>query len=86
MAEYSVVFARSARRELEQLEKRVARRVLSRVEALGSNPRPQGCIKLQGPDDLWRIRIGDYRVIYSIDDGQRTVDIGAIRHRGDAYR
>ena len=86
VAEYSVVFARSARRELEQLEKGIARRILSRIEALGENPRPRGCVKLQGPDDFWRIRVGDYRVIYSVDDRERTVDVGAIRHRGDAYR
>ena len=86
MAEYSVVFARSARREIEQLEAGVTRRIILRVEALASNPRPPGCVKLQGADDLWRIRIGDYRVIYSIDDGARIVDISAVRHRTDAYR
>ena len=86
MAEYSVVFARSARRELEQLEAGVARRIILRVEALASNRRPPGCVKLQGADDLWRIRIGDYCVIYSIDNGARIVDISAVRHRSDAYR
>ena len=82
MAEYSVVFARSARRELEQLEKGIARRILLRIEALGENPRPEA----SRTDDFWRIRVGDYRVIYSVDDRERTVDVGAIRHRGDAYR
>lgn len=86
VAEYSVVFARSARRELEQLEIAMARRIISRTEALASTPRPPGCVKLQGADDLWRIRVGDYRVIYSIDDGARIVDISAVRHRSDAYR
>ena len=86
MAEYSVVFARSARRELEQLDVRVARRIISRIEALGSNPRPPGCVKVQGTDDLWRIRVGDYRVIYAIDDRAHVVDISAVRHRSDAYR
>ncbi|MFQ5993260.1 MAG: type II toxin-antitoxin system RelE/ParE family toxin [Nitrospiraceae bacterium] len=86
MVEYSVVFARSARRELEQLETGVVRRIILRIEALASNPRPPGCVKLQGAADLWRIRVGDYRVIYSIDDGARIVDISAVRHRSDAYR
>jgi len=86
VAEYSVVFARSARRELEQLETAAARRIISRAEALASIPRPPGCVKLQGADDLWRIRVGDYRVIYSIDDRARIVDISAVRHRNDAYR
>ncbi len=86
MAEYSAVFARSARRELEQLDAGVARRIISRIETLGSNPRPPGCVMLQGADDVWRIRIGDYRVIYSIDDVAHVVDISAVRHGSDAYR
>lgn len=86
MAEYSVAVARSARRELEELETDIARRIISRIEALASNPRPPGCAKLQGPTDLWRIRVGDYRVIYSIDDPTRIVDINRVRHRSDAYR
>ncbi|MDO8479144.1 MAG: type II toxin-antitoxin system RelE/ParE family toxin [Candidatus Rokubacteria bacterium] len=86
MAEYSVVFARSARRELEQLDALIARRIISRIEALGSTPRPPGCVKLQGANDLWRIRVSDYRVIYSIDDRAHVVDISAVRHRSDAYR
>ena len=86
MAEYAVVVARSARQELERLEIRVARRIVARMEALTMNPRPPGCRKLQGAEDLWRIRIGDYRIIYAIDDDRRVVDIGAVRHRRDAYR
>jgi mRNA interferase RelE/StbE len=86
VAEYTVVFARSARRELEGLEATVARRIISRVAALASEPRPQGCVKLQGAADLWRIRIGDYRVVYAIDDNAHVVDIRIVRHRSDAYR
>jgi mRNA interferase RelE/StbE len=86
VAEYAVVFARSARRELERLEAGVARRIIARIEALASNPRPHGCVKLQGADDLWRIRVGEYRVIYAIGDDRRIVDISAVRHRRDAYR
>jgi mRNA interferase RelE/StbE len=63
VAEYRVVFARSARRELEGIEATVARRIISRVEALTTDPRPHGCVKLQGAADLWRIRVGDYRVV-----------------------
>jgi mRNA interferase RelE/StbE len=84
--EYSVGFARSARRELEGLETEVARRIIKRIEGLASNPRPPGCVKLQGADNLWRIRVGEYRVIYSIDDRARIIDISTVRHRSDAYR
>lgn len=86
MSEYSITFARSARKELEALGRPLVARVLSRIEALGKNPRPSGCRKLVGQGNLWRIRVGDYRVIYEIDDGLQTVDVSAIRHRGDAYR
>ena len=86
MPEYAITFARSARRELERLEVSVIGRILSQVEALGHAPRPSGCQKLRGRVDLWRVRVGDYRVIYEIDDSLPAVDIVAIRHRREAYR
>jgi mRNA interferase RelE/StbE len=86
MADYSVAFARSARKDLEKLPSAVAERVIERIEGLTRNPRPPGAVKLQGNKDLWRIRIGDYRAIYSIDDSARVIDISAVRHRRDVYR
>ena len=86
MDEYAVVLARSARKELESLPASVVQRVLPRIERLANKPRPSGCRKLTGEQKLWRLRIGDYRVIYSIDDSRRTVDINTVRHRRDAYR
>ena len=86
MTQYAVTFARSARKELEALNRPLLARVLNRIEALAREPRPTGCRKLVGQGDLWRIRVGDYRVIYEIDDVTQTVDISTIRHRSDAYR
>jgi mRNA interferase RelE/StbE len=86
MAEYVITFARSARRELEGFPRSVVTRVLPRIESLGVSPRPAGCRKLQGTGGLYRIRIGDYRLIYSVDDEKRVVDVVAVRHRSDAYR
>lgn len=63
---YDVVFARSARKELERLEQALSFRILRRIERLSRNPRPDGCRKLQGASNLWRIRIGDYRVLYAV--------------------
>jgi len=63
MAEYAITFARSARRELEALETKVVARIFQRIEALGKEPRPWGCKKLVGSKWLWRIRVGDYRVV-----------------------
>ena len=86
MANYSVTFARSARKEVEKLHPSMARRVMQRIEALATIPRPSGVIRLQGHKNLWRIRIGDYRVVYSIDDTARNIDVSVVRHRSDAYR
>ena len=86
MSTYEVTFARSARRELEGLPRSVAARILERIQALSENPRSHGCRKIQGPSQLWRIRVGEYRVIYQIDDKDRIVDIIVIRHRSEAYR
>ena len=86
MREYSVVFARSARKELQSLDRTVAARILKRIEALAREPRPSGCKKLEGTDNLWRIRIGDWRVVYSVDDAKPLVEVSVIRHRREAYR
>lgn len=86
MAEYAVVFARSARKELQALDQSIAVRILKRIEALSVEPRPSGVRKLEGAPDLWRIRVGDWRVVYRISDSERLIDIIAVRHRRDAYR
>ena len=86
MREYAVYFARSARKELQALDHTVAGRVLKRIEALTRNPRPSGCRKLEGADNLWRIRIGDWRVVYSVNDARLLVEVSVIRHRREAYR
>jgi mRNA interferase RelE/StbE len=83
---YSVTFARSARKELESLSQTDAIRILKKIESLPANPRPSGCKKLTGQNSLWRIRIGDYRVVYSIDDTHRLIDITIIRHRSSVYK
>ena len=86
MPEYRITFARSAGREMERLSADVAARVLSRIEALAQNPRPPGCRKVIGFEGLWRIRSGDYRVIYQVLEDEHVVDVVAVRHRSDAYR
>jgi mRNA interferase RelE/StbE len=85
MTEYAVTFARSARKELEALDSELVRRIFPKIEALAKEPRPSGCRKLKGEGLLWRIRIGDYRVIYSVSDDESRVDIIAVRHRSKAY-
>ena len=86
MAEYTISFARSARKELENLPIATADRVLNRIEKLADTPRPRGVTKLQGRQNLWRIRVGEFRVIFTIDDPIGKIDITHIRHRRDVYR
>lgn len=62
------------------------RRVLRAVEPLAHEPRPSGCRKLEGGDGAYRIRVGDYRVIYTVDDAILVVAIERVRHRGEVYR
>ena len=86
MDDYSIVFARSARHELESLESRITSRIIRRIEALKENPRPIGCRRIRGSGNLWRIRVGTYRVIYAVYPSEQIVDIVAVRHRSEAYR
>ena len=86
MGEYEVSFTRSARKELESLDSQTARRIFEKIVALANEPRPRGALKLSGTDNLYRLRVGDYRVIYAIDDQQAQVEVTAVRHRRDAYR
>jgi mRNA interferase RelE/StbE len=85
VTDYAITFARSARKELEELDTTVVSRIFQKIEALAREPRPAGCRKLKGSRDLWRIRIGDYRVLYAVNDNECLVDIIAVRHRSKAY-
>jgi len=86
VADYKLSVARSARKELQAMDRVVAMRIISRLESLAQDPRSAGCAKLEGAADLWRVRVGDYRIIYTVDDRARTVDVSVVRHRRDAHR
>ncbi len=85
MNEYAVTLAESARKELRSLPSRVIERMQPKLRELAANPRPSGCKKLQGYKQGWRIRVGDYRIVYTVDDSERRVDIARIAHRKDVY-
>jgi len=85
LSAYSVEIKASARRELEVLPDNLLARVIGKIESLGETPRPAGCKKLKGYKDQWRIRIGDWRVLYIIDDGANLVSITRIAHRREVY-
>jgi mRNA interferase RelE/StbE len=85
MPKYSVEFKPSARKELEKLPAKLIERIFPKLEALADEPRPSGCKKLKGGQQEWRIRIGDYRVVYTIDDAKLRISITRIRHRSEIY-
>ena len=87
MAEYRLLVKPSAAKELDGVEPKKLRQRLSRaIEAVGTEPRPMGCEKLAGSTDLYRIRPGDYRAVYSVDDRDRVVKVLMVGHRSDVYR
>jgi len=82
---YTVEIKPAARKELEALPDNVLARVVVKVETLSAVPRPRGCKKLKGYKDQWRVRIGEWRVVYMIDDTAKLVSVTRIAHRREVY-
>lgn len=82
---YTVNVSRPAQKDIRSLDQVVRTRVIKALRELASDPRPPGCRKLVGAQNRWRIRIGDYRVIYAVDDAEHIVGIITVRHRSKAY-
>lgn len=85
-APFAVEYDPKALKELAGLDKPITRRILKAVDALSLDPRPSGDRVLVGYPDLWRIRIGDYRVIYTIKDAALVVLVLRVAHRSTVYR
>jgi mRNA interferase RelE/StbE len=83
---YTILHRASVKRDIRKLDARTARRVDGAILGLADNPRPAGCSKLTGESGLWRIRVGDYRVLYEIQDEQLIVIVVAVAHRREIYR
>ena len=83
---YEVVLSPKAEKQLDELPRPMQRRITEAIEGLESNPRPHGVKKLEGADDLWRIRVGDYRIVYTIKDDRLVVLVVKIGHRREIYR
>jgi mRNA interferase RelE/StbE len=86
VSSYRVSLTSSTEKELRALPTKMVARIMPRLEHLASVPRPRGCKKLKGGEKEWRIRLGDYRVVYVIDDAARTVDVTRIAHRREVYK
>jgi mRNA interferase RelE/StbE len=83
---YTVRLDTRARKALDRLPGDVHGRVMRKLEALEENPRPFGVEKLAGPEDLYRVRVGDWRIVYAIRDRELVVIVIRIGHRRDVYR
>ena len=83
---YDVLVERSAEKELKKIASDVQPKIGAALRSLANDPRPPGCRKLVGSKNDWRIRVGNYRVIYEIADEVRIVRVSKIRHRKDSYR
>ena len=83
---YTIDFRPAARRAFANLPPQLQARLQPAVDALAALPRPPGCKKLRGERNLWRIRVGDYRIVYEIHDQILVVLVIAISHRREAYR
>lgn len=85
MANYDVLIKRSAAKELEALPTPYRRRIAAKIRLLAKDPRPSGVEKLSGAE-WYRLRQGDYRVLFEVEDRNRTVTVVRIGHRRDVYR
>jgi mRNA interferase RelE/StbE len=82
---YTIIFTRSARKEIDKLDRQVIGRIAPVIDSLANDPRPPGCLKVKSQHDLWRLRAGDWRIGYEIDDAMREVTIIRIAHRSEFY-
>ena len=83
---YRIEFRPAAVKQLQAIERKGQRRIIHRIEALADDPRPRGAHKLAGSDSTYRIRVGDYRVVYDILDAKLIVLIVKVGHRWEIYR
>jgi len=85
VAKYNITIKKSAAKELQDIPKKNLPKIIKHIQSLAENPRPAGSQKLSSREQ-YRIRQGDYRIIYSIDDKDFVVDVVKIGHRREAYR
>lgn len=83
---YQLLYKKSVEKDIRKLPKGIRAAIVIKIQNLAKNPRPNGCTKLKGSTDLFRIRHNNYRIIYSINSGQLTIMVIKIAHRKDVYR
>ncbi len=83
---YTVLISPAAGRDLKRIRGPARQRIADAIDGLASDPRPSGYAKLAGADELYRVRVGDYRIVYGIEDNRLIVLVVRIGHRQDIYR
>ncbi len=86
MASFNLVWRSSTKKDVRKLPREEVPRILAAAELLIADPFPHGCEKLVGTDHTYRIRVGDYRILYEVNTTAQIVEIQRIRHRKDVYR
>ena len=85
MSKYSVVVARRAVKAIARLPRKEQLRVRAAIDLLSENPRPPGCVALSGEDSTYRVRVGDYRILYEVIDRRLVIQVVRVGHRRDVY-
>lgn len=83
---YEVRIARRAAKAIARLERKDQQRIRAAIDLLASEPRPPGCVALAGEESAYRVRVGDYRIIYEVLDGRLVIQVVRVGHRRDVYR
>jgi mRNA interferase RelE/StbE len=86
VASYKILFKPSVEKDLSAIPRKLAVRVMRRIEQLGENPFLSGCMKLSGSEGLYRARVSDYRIVYEADTTTQAITIHYVRHRREVYR
>ena len=86
MKQYALSLERAAFKQLERLPEDIRVRIADAINALANDPRPFGCKKLAGREAAYRLRVGDYRIVYSVNDRENVVEIIKLGHRREVYR
>ena len=82
---YIIVVPKSVQKQLDRLPEQVYQRIVKKIQSLAEEPRPAGSLKLKGVEAEYRIRVGDYRLRYKVDDEKRIVILGRCQHRKNVY-
>ena len=85
-SKWRIAVHREAKRELRRLPRRILQSALEGIHVLADDPYPAGCSKLKGHESLYRIRVGDWRIVYAVDSAERTITVLRVASRGEVYR